>query len=69
MQSFVSYVITIVGFFVGIIGLALAFQGPSKDFVEKTIRAAVKDASTQSIPHRESSRMDESLRDSPTGQH
>lgn len=42
-QSSISYVVAIVSFFIGAIGLILAFQGPSKDFFAKEIRAALSE--------------------------
>jgi hypothetical protein len=54
-QSWISYIIAIVSFFIGAIGLILAFQGPSKDFVSKEIRSALteqfdKDSAQKAAP-------------------
>jgi hypothetical protein len=36
-QGRISYAIAIVSFFIGVVGLILAFTGPSKDFIEKQL--------------------------------
>lgn len=39
-QSRISYVVALVSFFLGVVGLVLAFTGPSKKFVSQTIERA-----------------------------
>lgn len=47
-QSWISYIVAIVSFFIGTIGLILAFKGPSKEFVSTEIRSALAEQSESS---------------------
>jgi hypothetical protein len=44
-QSWISYIVAIVSFFIGMVGLILAFQGPSKQFISDEIRSALSESS------------------------
>jgi hypothetical protein len=50
-QSWISYIIAIVSFFIGAIGLILAFQGPTKEFVSTEIRSALAEQAEASKAH------------------
>lgn len=46
-QNRIVNVVAIVSFFIGVVGLFLAFTGPSKEFIASEIRNALKEAMTE----------------------
>lgn len=41
-QNKISYVVALVSFFVGVVGLVLAFTGPSKEFIQEQIQKSTQ---------------------------
>lgn len=46
-QNRVSYVVALISFFVGIVGLVMAFTGPSKDFIQEEIQKSTESIQLQ----------------------
>lgn len=46
-QNKVSYIVALVSFFVGVVGLVLAFTGPSKEFIQEQIQNSTKQIQTE----------------------
>lgn len=46
-QGRISYVVALVSFFIGVVGLVLAFSGPSKGFIEEELSKATKQLSSE----------------------
>ncbi|WP_194868649.1 hypothetical protein [Pseudoalteromonas sp. PPB1] len=46
-QNWVSYIVALISFFIGTVGLILAFTGPSKDFIQEEIHKSTESIQLQ----------------------